>query len=384
MTNIENPQPAILTGDDLEKARAREQENVISSILGLLLAVVFFFVWVYGGLSSSLRDALGGDKDFISRVLFIVVFFVISSVVEFPISYYFGFLSGKKYGLLKQTFSGWLLDNIKETATSSAIFGVLLFGLYAAFRAFPNAWFPVAMAGVTVFFAVLLFISPILAKMRFKSAPLENPELEARVKKIFDASGVKLTKTSRWLFGEKTKQGNAALIPDGFGSEVLISDTLMASMQPEGIEVVLAHEIGHKVHKDLFKGLALAWLQFALIIALANVAFSSIGLQGGLRGATDIATLPVFFFVATVVGQLFSLITNANTRAAEYAADKFALEITKNPVAFEAAFRSLAKENLSDPNPPAWVEFWLHDHPSIEKRIAAARAWAASKGIPVA
>ncbi len=383
MTNTDHPQPAILTGDDLAKARAREQENVISSILGLVLAFVFFLVWVYGGLSSALRDALGGDTDFISRILFIVVFFVISSLVEFPISYYFGFLSGKKYGLLKQQFSGWLLDNIKETATSSAIFGVLMFGLYAAFKAFPTAWFPVAMAGVTVFFAVILFISPFLAKMRFKSAPLENPELEARVKKIFDASGVKLTKTSRWLFGEKTKQGNAALIPDGFGSEVLISDTLMASMQPEGIEVVLAHEIGHKVHKDLYKGLALAWLNFAIIIALAYLAFSSIGLQGGLRGSSDIATLPVFFFVATIVGQLFSLITNANTRAAEYAADKFALEITQNPVAFEAAFRSLAKENLSDPNPPAWVEFWLHDHPSIEKRIAAARVWAQDKGIAV-
>jgi STE24 endopeptidase len=383
MTNTENPQPAILTGDDLAKARAKEQENVISSILGLALAFVFFLVWVYFGLSSSLRDALGGDKDFISRILFIVVFFLISSLAEFPISYYFGFLSGKKYGLLKQNFSGWLLDNIKENLVNSAMIGLLLFGFYAAIRAFPNTWFPVAMAGVTVFFAVILFISPFLVKMRFKSAPLENPELEARVKIIFAAAGVKLTKVSRWLFGEKTKQGNAALIPDGFGSEVLISDTLMASMQPEGIEVVLAHEIGHKVHKDLYKGLALNWLLFALIIAAANYSFSSIGMSGGLRGSSDIATLPVFFFIATLIGQVFSLITNANTRAAEYAADKFALEITKNPVAFEAAFRSLAKENLSDPNPPAWVEFWLHDHPSIEKRIAAARAWAASKGIAV-
>jgi STE24 endopeptidase len=383
MTNIENPQPAILTGEDLAKARAREQERVISSILRLVLAVIFFLVWVYGGLSSSLRDALGGDKDFISRVLFIMVFSVISSVVEFPISYYFGFLSGKKYGLLKQNFSGWLLDNIKDDLIDSAMSGLLLFGFYAAIRAFPTAWFPVAMAGVTVFFAVFLFISPFLARMRFKSAPLDNPDLEARVKKIFDASGVKLTKTSRWLFGEKTKQGNAALVQDGLGSEVLISDTLMASMQPEGIEVVLAHEIGHKVHKDLYKSLALTWLLFALIIAAANYSFSSIGMSGGLRGSSDIATLPVFFFIATLIGQVFSLITNANTRAAEYAADKFALEITKNPIAFEAAFRSLAKENLSDPNPPAWVEFWLHSHPTIEKRIAAARAWAATKGIPV-
>jgi STE24 endopeptidase len=383
MTNTENPQPAILTGDDLAKARAREQENVISSILGLVLAVVFFLVWVYGGLSSALRDALGGDKDFISRVLFIVVFFVISSLVEFPISYYFGFLSGKKYGLLKQNFAGWLLDQIKESATELVMGGILYFGLYAAFKAFPNAWFPVAMAGLTVFFVIFLFLSPLLVKMRFKSAPLENPELEARVKKIFDASGVKLTKTSRWLFGEKTKQGNAAIIPDGFGSEVLISDTLMASIQPESIEVVLAHEIGHKVHKDLYKRLALTWITFAILIALAHLAFSSIGLQGGLRGANDIATLPVFLFVSTIVFELFGFISKARSRSAEYAADKFALEITKNPIAFEAALRSLAKENLSDPNPPAWVEFWLHDHPTIEKRIAAARAWAATKGIPV-
>jgi STE24 endopeptidase len=145
MTNIENPQPAILTGEDLAKARAREQERVISSILRLVLAVIFFLVWVYGGLSSSLRDALGGDKDFISRVLFIVVFSVISSVVEFPISYYFGFLSGKKYGLLKQNFSGWLHDNIKDDLIDSAMSGLLLFGFYAAIRAFPTAWFPVAI-----------------------------------------------------------------------------------------------------------------------------------------------------------------------------------------------------------------------------------------------
>ena len=192
---------------------------------------------------------------------------------------------------------------------------------------------------------------------------------------LFKRANVPLVGVSKWLFGEKTKQGNAALSPVGAGSEVLISDTLLESVSLDGIEVVLAHELGHKVHKDIPKMLLLAWLQFALIIALAYFALSSLGFAFGLRGPQDIATLPIFVFAFTVVGSLYSLITNAVSRRAEYAADRFALQMTGNIAAFEQTFRTLAKDNLSDPNPPEWVEVWLHDHPSIEKRIAAARAW---------
>ena len=228
---------------------------------------------------------------------------------------------------------------------------------------------------ITAFFAVILLLQPRLARMRFKSAPLENPELEARVQALFKRANVPLVGVSKWLFGEKTKQGNAALSPVGAGSEVLISDTLLESVSLDGIEVVLAHELGHKVHRDIPKMLVLAWLQFALIIALAYFALSSLGFQFGLRGPQDIATLPIFVFAFTVVGSLYSLITNAVSRNAEYAADRFALQMTGNVAAFEQTFRTLAKDNLSDPCPPEWVEIWLHDHPSIEKRIAAARAW---------
>jgi len=40
----------------------------------------------------------------------------------------------------------------------------------------------------------------------------------------------------------------------------------------------------------------------------------------------------------------------------------------------------LAKQNLSDPEPPEWVEFWLHNHPSIARRLEAARKVVEEKG----
>jgi STE24 endopeptidase len=376
-----NPEPIlnILNPADLEKARARERLRVIHAIIGLGISVLVFLFWVYGGLSVALRDATGGDGTLLSRIAFIAAFSLIVALVDAPFEVYFGYSLGKRFGLLKQNFTGWLADQLKEAAVGGVLSIGLFLGLYTIFRAFPNAWFPVSLGFITVVFGLALWLSPRLARLRFKSAPLDNPELESRVQGLFKRANVPLLRVSRWLFGEKTKQGNAALVPVGTGSEVLISDTLMESVSADGIEVVLAHELGHRVHKDIPRMLVLSWVQFALILLVAYGLLNTLGSSLGMRGPTDIATLPVFVFAFTVVGSLFSLITNEVTRRAEYKADLFALEMTRNPHAFEETFRALARDNLSDPDPPAWVEFWLHDHPSIEKRIRAARLWTQAK-----
>ena len=132
---------------------------------------------------------------------------------------------------------------------------------------------------------------------------------------------------------------------------------------------------------EMLKQNFVGWLQTALMLIAAYYLMNALNGVGGIRGVTDIAALPILLFCFTVLGELFGLVSNAVSRAAEYAADKFALENTRNYPAFERAFRNLAKDNLSDPNPPAWVEIWLHNHPSIEKRIAAARAWAKTQGV---
>jgi STE24 endopeptidase len=358
MTSEPNNTP-ILEGAVLEQARQRETLKVIGAILGLIVSIVMFVIWVPGGASTALRDATGNDSGLISRLWFVIAFLLISGLLEFPLGVYFDYTLGKRFGLLKQSFGGWLGDQLKEAGIGLLFSLILFMSLYAIFAAFPTLWFPIAMLVITGFFAIILLLQP----------------REARVQALFKRANVPLVGVSKWLFGEKTKQGNAALSPVGAGSEVLISDTLLESVSLDGIEVVLAHELGHKVHKDIPKMLILAWLQFALIIALAYFALSSLGFRFGLRGPQDIATLPIFVFAFTVVGSLYSLLTNAVSRNAEYAADRFALQMTGNVAAFEQTFRTLAKDNLSDPNPPEWLEVWLHDHPSIEKRIAAARAW---------
>ena len=71
-------------------------------------------------------------------------------------------------------------------------------------------------------------------------------------------------------------------------------------------------------------------------------------------------------------------LNNAFSRSREWKADAAALELTANRDAFIRAMRKLADQNLADLSPHPVVEFLLHDHPSLARRIAWAERWQAN------
>ena len=60
-----------------------------------------------------------------------------------------------------------------------------------------------------------------------------------------------------WGLAAKTKKANAALAGLGGTRRILVSDTMLADYSDDEIEVVLAHELAHHVHGDIWKGLSL-------------------------------------------------------------------------------------------------------------------------------
>ena len=81
----------------------------------------------------------------------------------------------------------------------------------------------------------------------------------------------------------------------------------------------------------------------------------------------------------TIFGLVTMPLGNAWSRWRERLADRYALETTRNPQAFASAMTRLADQNLADADPPAWVEFLLHSHPSISKRVAMAQSFNVDK-----
>jgi STE24 endopeptidase len=150
---------------------------------------------------------------------------------------------------------------------------------------------------------------------------------------------------------------------------------MLAEYSDEEIEVVLAHELAHHVHGDIWKGVV---FESVLVVAGFHVAARLLDAfidSLGLSGASDIAGLPLLLLAAGAVSVLMVPAANALSRAYERSADRYALELTRNPAAFISAMKRLAAQNLAEEHPTKIAEWLFYSHPPIRERIAAAQSF---------
>lgn len=365
-------------GDEgLKKARWQEKMRVWGMLAQLVWTVLYALLWIPTGWAAALRDALGGNGAWPS-LLFVLVFMLLMIPFNLPLTWFFDYRVENLLGTNRQSPGGWLLDQLKQGLISAVLFGLFFWAVYLVFRAWPHGWW-LALVGVVALLMVGLYlVQPIIIRAQYKAEPLEDEALVARLKALFERAGFPFGGVGVLRAGEKTARGNAMLAPRGGRLEVLVYDTLLDEIGPEGLEFVVAHELGHRAHKDWPAMLGLFGLLFVLGLALAHALLVWTAGRWGLAGPGDVATLPLLYLTLTIWLMLTQVISNAFMRTREYAADRYALELVPNLPAFENTFVALAKQNLSDPEPPEWVEFWLHNHPSIARRLQAAKRVLAS------
>jgi STE24 endopeptidase len=95
----------------------------------------------------------------------------------------------------------------------------------------------------------------------------------------------------------------------------------------------------------------------------------------GLEAPSDAAGLPVLLLAAGAVSMVMLPAAHALSRAYERSADRFALELTRNPGAFVSAMRRIGAQNLAEEDPSTTTQWLFCDHPPLRDRIAAAQAF---------
>jgi STE24 endopeptidase len=148
---------------------------------------------------------------------------------------------------------------------------------------------------------------------------------------------------------------------------VVLFDTLLDRYTRDEIRVVVAHELGHVSGRDVRRGVL-----FTAAVAPAG-ALAVQRLSWWLtsdRGTP--ASLPALALAAGVVSAPIGLIGARVSRAMERRADELSLELTDAPDAFISLELRLARQNVADVDPPAWVSKVLASHPPAIERIGAA------------
>jgi STE24 endopeptidase len=352
-------------------------------LVDTLFSAIYALAWLFFGWSVALRDALSTftTNPWLLVPLYVAIFGGIYFIINLPLGYYSGFVLPHRFGQSNQTFKDWVIDQLKGLAIGAPLGLILLELLYLALRATGDLWWMWAAIGMLIFTVLLSNLAPILIMPLFnKYVPLgdEHRELAERLLDLARRANTKVKGVFKFDMSKRTKAANAALTGIGNTRRIVLGDTLIDEFSTDEIETVLAHELGHHVHRDIPFLITFGALSTTLSLYLASLALNwAIG-YFGFSGPADIAAFPALGLIFGAYGLITMPIENAVSRWRESMADDYALQATGKKEAFASAFTRLANQNLGEVDPEKWVVFMFYSHPPLGERIAKANNW---KGI---
>lgn len=355
-----------------EQARAYARIRRRLFVVELTISAVYVLAWIFSGWSIWLRDLVHQftQVTWLSVPLFALGFGLPYLLISAPLDYISDFVLPHRYQQSTQSFQDWLVDQLKGLLIAGVFGLIILEVIYALLGVAPDTWWLWAAVVMLIFTVLLSNLAPVLIfPLFYKFTPLKDEELAGRLTRLAEQAGAQVKGVYVFDMSSKTVAANAALMGLGNTRRIALGDTLTERFTTDEIETILAHELGHHVHRDLTLGIL---VQSALTLAgfwLADRVMQWGIAAFGYTGLTDPATLPLLFLALGVFGLVTMPLGNAWSRWREVLADEYALRSTGNPDAFISAMTRLANQNLADVEPPAWVEFLLHSHPSIQKRI---------------
>jgi STE24 endopeptidase len=314
--------------------------------------------------------------------IYVALLAVAFELLLLPLGYYSGFLREHAFGLSTQTLPGWWWDRAKSLLLSQALAvpaGTLLVTLW---RKYPGgrwvlpAWLLGALLTLLLVALAPLVIDPLFNTIR----PLPDQSLRQRVVALAARAGLPVEQVYETDASRRTRKGNAYFTGLGATKRIVLYDTLVRGNDPEEVELILAHEMGHWRAAHIWKGLALslAGLAVALWVGAAVLSWAAARPAFHLAGPADVAGLPVFLLAVYLLSLLSMPLQVAISRHFEREADRASLVLTENPAAFIRAEVSLARSNLADLTPPRPLVWLLYTHPPVMERIRMAEEFGAS------
>ena len=366
---------------DPERQKQAKQYARISRRLWLvdtLFGAVYTILWIVLGWAVALRGWLSTftNNDWLLAPAFIAVFGGISFALNLPLSYYSGFVLPHRFGQSVQSFKDWVLDQLKELAIGIPLGLLVIELLYLALRVSGDLWWLWATAGLLFFQVLLANLAPVLIMPLFnKFVPLgdEHAELADRLIELANRANTKVKGVFKFDMSRRTKDANAALTGIGNTRRIILGDTLINEFSADEIEAVLAHELGHQVHKDILLLISFGTVVTALGLYIVSVAMNWIVVTFGFHGVADVAAFPALAIIFGAYSLVLMPIENGFSRWREGLADDYSLSLTGKHEAFATAFVRLANQNLGEVDPEKWVVWLFYSHPPLGERIAKAK-----------
>jgi STE24 endopeptidase len=334
------------------------------AVAGTLRSTLAPLAFAYGPLGPRIARAFEPLPRWLRPGAFFAGLTLASTLLDLPVALVEDYAIERRYGLSEQPVAAFLSDYGKSTIISSAIVGVL--GLLGGvmIRRMRNVWPLVASLGILPLFILANLIVPIYILPLFNKFEPLGGALEERLRALARRFNVGDAEILRMDMSRQTRKANAFVAGIGSTHRIVLGDTLIEKFEPDEIEFVVAHELGHYVTRDTWRMIGLAEGVTASLFALTALV---------LRDDESDESLYLLRIAAWLNLGMLAVrpAINAFSRSREWAADRFALETTHDARSGAAAFRRLRDQNMAEDEVPGWYEFFFASHPSLGKRITA-------------
>jgi len=384
-TDITKPEQVELDAERQRKAkeyaRIRRRLSFVSMGIGVAGILIFLFtnlgIWLRDQLQVLSWQPIAGWFPWQILVYFLILILGYE-IITAPIGYYNGFILPHRYGLSTMTLKGWLGDLFKGLVLGLVLESLAIELVYVLLASQPETWW-LWVALVLLFFSVVMAnLAPVLIlPLFYKFTALPEGDLTKRLLALAERAHTRVRGVFTMQMSSKTTAANAALMGLGNTRRIVLGDTMLDRYTPDEIEVVLAHELGHHVHHDIWKLIVSQSILTLGGLYLVNVVLHwAVETQHFYLGLADAATILLVLALIGAFGLIVMPISNGYSRVIEYQADEYALQTTQMVGPFKSAMTRLANQNLADAEPSPIIEFLFHDHPSIRKRLQHADEFA--------
>jgi STE24 endopeptidase len=350
-------------------------------LLEMAWAAAVLLGWTLLGGIDALNQLLAGSGleaygSLAPQLALLAVFGLVSGVLDLPFTLYSTFRIEERFGFNKMTFRLWLGDLFKSTLVGLLV-GLPIVALILWLMGSTGSWWWLWAWGAWMVFNLLILVlyPTVIAPLFNQFQPLEDETLKARVTALMQRCGF----AAKGLFvmdgSKRSAHANAYFTGFGASKRVVFYDTLLKQLNPDEVDAVLAHELGHFKHKHIIKRIgsmfAMSLAGFALLGWLSTQVwfYTGLGVRPNMTGSNDALALLLFLLVVPVFSFFISPIFALFSRKHEFEADAYAIAQTDGKD-LESALLKLYQDNASTLTPdPLFVKFY-YSHPPASERLA--------------
>jgi len=310
------------------------------------------------------------------QVALVVSFTLIGSLIGLPLSLYQTFGIEQRFGFNNTTPKLWVSDMLKGLLVGMVLGLPILWLVLWLMQTGGALWWLYTWAALVIYQLFVMWIAPnVIMPLFNKFTPLEDATLKARVTALMNRSGF----TAKGFFvmdgSRRSAHSNAFFTGLGAAKRVVFFDTLLAQLNGDEMEAVLAHELGHFKHRHILKMMATSFATSLAGLALLGWVsqqvwfYTGLGVLPNLSGNNSALALLLFMLVLPLFTFFVSPLSARRSRKFEFEADAYAVAHSDGQ-ALASALLKLYKDNASTLTPDPWYVAFYYSHPPASQRLA--------------